>query len=136
MSCLVFEFLASFLGGILSFILSRHLASSNPLILWFGENPLKAVWRKSYFLNIYRCTCNTRLCHNPQFKLISYLIENTAQAIFIITVHTALSYFIYHCMGNTLINLSLYMQLGYFILMSTIYCDTKQTDDNLNDSIL
>lgn len=39
-------------------------------------------------------------------------------------------------MGNTLINLSLYMQLGYFILMSTIYCDTKQTDDNLNDSIL
>lgn len=40
---LVELFRASFCGGLLSFILSKHFASSNPLILWVGENPLNAV---------------------------------------------------------------------------------------------
>ena len=40
---LLLELLMEFrLGGILSFILSRYFASSKPLILWFGENPLSA----------------------------------------------------------------------------------------------
>ena len=37
----------SFLGGIRSFILSKYLASSNPLILCVGENPHRAVMYKT-----------------------------------------------------------------------------------------
>lgn len=40
-------FIASLRGGILSFILSRHFASSKPLILCVGENPLSAVNKKT-----------------------------------------------------------------------------------------
>lgn len=37
---------ASFLGGMRSLIASRPLASANDVILWFGENPCKAMEQK------------------------------------------------------------------------------------------
>ncbi len=47
-SLLLVELLAteSLRGGMRSFILSRLFASSNPLILWVGENPVKAATKR------------------------------------------------------------------------------------------